>query len=177
MRKFIWISMLILLSCGSRKVKIEKQSEKIDTKTEQKTETKSETTSEKSGETSYNLTSDLLNFNIEPVNGMPAIFKFIYGGQEIQGETTGKLNFSNEKRKEDIQTKFREATYTTYVTKTNYQTHTTYKTARKAKETEREPYPWYWIVIGTILLWELLKLGIKRFVPGLNLYKQKTTLN
>ena len=165
MKKYIWISLLLILSCGSRKSKVEKQSEKLDNRTEQKTETKTETTSEKSGETSYNLTSDFLNFNIEPVNGTPAIFKFIYGGQEIKGETTGKLNFSNEKRKEETQTKYLEKIQTTYVTKTNYQTHTTYKTVQKSKETERKAYPWYWIVIGTILLWELLKLGVKRFIP------------
>lgn len=165
MKKFIWISFLmILIGCGSRKVKTEKQSEKFDTKTEQKTETKSETTSEKSGETSYNLTSDLLNFNIEPINGIPAVFSFDYNGKKISGETTGKLNFSNEKRKEEIQTKFREVIQTTHVTKTNYQTHTTYKTVQKSKETEREPYPVImWIGLGIVitvlvqLLWKVYK--------------------
>lgn len=168
MKKYIWISLVILISCGGRKSKVDKQSEKLDTKTEQIAETKAETTSEKTGETSYNLNSDFLNFNIEPVNDMPAIFKFIYGGQEIRGETTGKLNFSNEKRQEDIKTRFREIIHTTYVTETNYQTHTTYKKATKSKETERKDYPWYWIVVGTILLWELLKIGIKKFLPVLN---------
>ena len=160
MRKFIWISLLILLSCGSRKSKVDKQSEKLDTKTEQQAETKVETTSEKTGETSYNLNSDFLNFNIEPVNDMPAIFKFIYGGQEIRGETTGKLNFSNEKRQEEVKTKFRETTHTTYLTKTNYQTHTTYKTERKSKETEREAYPWYyWLGAGMGLMLLIIVIG------------------
>lgn len=171
MKKFIWISLLILLSCGSRKSKVEKQSEKLDTKTEQQAETKSETTSEKTGETSYNLNSEFLNFNIEPVNDMPAIFKFIYGGQEIRGETTGKLNFSNEKRQEEVKTKFRETTHTTYLTKTNYQTHTTYKTERKFKETEREAYPIYWWILLGMAIPVLIQLLWKAYAAGNPMFK------
>ena len=42
----------------------------------------------------------------------------------------------------------------------------------KTKETEKEDYPWYWIVIGTILIWELLRFGLKKAFPQFNLFKK-----
>lgn len=40
----------------------------------------------------------------------------------------------------------------------------------KNKQTERESYPWYWIVLGTILIWELLQLGFKKAFPQFNFF-------
>ena len=40
----------------------------------------------------------------------------------------------------------------------------------KNKQTDRESYPWYWIVLGTILIWELLQLGFKKAFPQFNFF-------
>ena len=45
----------------------------------------------------------------------------------------------------------------------------------KDKKTEREPYPWYWIVLGTILIWKLLEFGFKKAFPGFSLFKKYTS--
>lgn len=158
MKKLIVIFLLMLISCGARKSSVQKQSEKLDTATEQKTEIKSETKSESSGETTYNLASDFMGFNIEPVNGIPAVFSFNYNGQKITGETTGKLNFSNEKKNEQVQTKYRQVIKTIYETVTFYKTQTTYKKDSKNKDTERLPYPWYFLIAIGFFLNVLLKL-------------------
>lgn len=148
----ILIVSFLMLSCGARTSSVQKQSEKLETSAEQKTETKTETQSEKSGETSYNLATDFMDFNIEPVNGIPAVFTFNYNGQKITGETTGKLNFSNEKKNEQVQTKYTEVIKTINQIVTVFKTHTTYKKDSKNKDTERSPYPWYFFVgIGFFL--------------------------
>lgn len=46
--------------------------------------------------------------------------------------------------------------------KAKYQSENSELKKSKMKETDRESYPWYWIILGTILIWELLKMGIKR---------------
>ena len=43
----------------------------------------------------------ITGFEIEPENGVPAVFSFVYNGQKIEGSTTGKMKFSNENKNEN----------------------------------------------------------------------------
>ncbi len=55
-----------------------------------------------------------------------------------------------------------------------YQSENTELKKSKNKKTDREPYPWYWISIGSILIWELLKMGIKKAFPQLLIFKKSS---
>ena len=169
MKKYIWISLLFFVSCGSRKVATEKQSEKTDLKTETSAEAKTE--SETKTETSIDLSKYLENQSISVIaDGNP--FTVNYNGFSYSGSAPIEIR----NKKEQTKTKYFENTETTYKTFTRYKTQTTYKTQYiyKSKDSERKAYPWYWIVIGSILLWELLKFVAKKYLPlnKLKLWKQ-----
>lgn len=157
--------MCLLCACGARKVKTQKQQEKQTTEAKADTSTKAETVKEQTGEASTKLDTDFLGFNIEPVNGVPAVFTFKYAGKKIEGSTTGKLNFSNEKKHEETRIRWQNKIHTTYVTHTKYQTHTTYKSLMKERRSDKKAYPWWQLCIGAVLLWELLKLLTKKLLP------------
>lgn len=160
MKKYIWISaILLVISCGSRKSKTEKQTEKTDFQTGQnlsKTE-ELETTSE--------TTIDYAKFFQEiglKIKSSGSDYQFQIGDFKFAGNAD--VEFSN--KKEETKTKIFHRIETIYKSKITYKTETTYKTQTifKSKETERETYPWYWIVLGTILIWELLKLATKKYL-------------
>ena len=147
MKKYIWISLLFFIGCGSRKstVAISKETtEKIGkTDLSQKVEytTKQEST--------FDLSTFLDNQNIS-IAGDGNPFTLNYNGLVYSGSSA--IQISNKKE----QTKIREETKTLTVvnTLTRYQTHTTYKSLqyKKNKETDRKAMPWYFfIAIGFFL--------------------------
>lgn len=170
MKKYIWISLLFLLSCGSRKADSQKEVIK-ETKSEQSTtETKGTTTSELSEKTLFNLFENNMNFAIKPVGDLPAKFVFIHNGQKIEGETTGELNFSNQQKTVNKVTEIVQKIVTTYQTKTTYKTNTTYKSVTKNKKSEstRSEFAWYILsavlgmafIIAILVLWKSYGGGI-----------------
>lgn len=151
MKKFIWISLLFLLSCGSRKAESQKEVIK-ETKSEQSTtETKGSATSELSEKTLFNLFENNMNFGIKPVGDLPAKFVFIHNGQKIEGETTGELNFSNQQKTVNKVTEIVQKLITTYQTKTTYKTQTTYKSITKQKKSESKRSEFAWYILSAVL--------------------------
>lgn len=158
MKKYIWISLLLIISCGSRKSSVSKQYEKVEEKTEQTqtTETKQETKTE----TSIDYSKFWENQNIV-IGSDGNLFNINYNGFVYSG--SAPITITNQK--EEIKYKFLQRIQEITITHTKFQTKTTYKSVKtsKDKETERKSYPWYWIVLGTILIWELLKLATKKY--------------
>lgn len=177
MKKYIWISLLFLFSCGSRKAN--KSVEKLTEQTTEQSVTESETktTTETSKQTLFNLFENNMNFAIKPISDLPAKFVFIHNGQKIEGETSGELNFSNQQKTVNKKTEITQKLVTTYQTKTTYKTNTTYKsvTKHKATESKRSEFAWYLLsflsgiafVISIQLLWVTYGRGvIDRFKNG-----------
>lgn len=177
MKKYIWISGLFLLSCGSRKVAKQYERETAKEKTEATTETKSETTTDISDKTLLDIFENNMNFGIKPIGDVPAKFVFIHNGQKIEGETTGELNFRKEESRVKKVTETVTKINTTYQTETTYKTQTTYKHVYKDKQSEstRSEFAWYILsallgaiaIIGIQLLWKSYGGGITdRFRNG-----------
>jgi len=160
MKKYIWISALLLFSCGTRKTDLNKSSEKRTEQTQTEQQTTSSSTTETTTQSEYTLSEDILNFGIRPIDGIAAKFVFLHNGQRIEGETTGELNFGSQRRTETGKTQTRHLVQTTYQTHTSYKTHTTYKSLQKAKQTESERSSLAWYVLAAVLgvvVWEFLK--------------------
>ena len=177
MRKYIWISLLFILSCGSRKADSQKEVIKETTTEQSTTETKGSTNSELSEKTLFNLFENNMNFAIKPVGDLPARFIFIHNGQKIEGETTGELNFSNQQKTVNTITEIIKKIHTTYQTKTTYKTNTTYKSVIKNKKSEspRSEFAWYILsaflgmafIIAIQVLWKSYGGGVlDRFKNG-----------
>lgn len=145
MKKYIWISFLFLLSCGSRKADSQKEVIKETTAEQSTTESETKTNSEISEKTLLDIFENNMNFGIKPIGDIPAKFIFIHNGQKIEGETTGELSFSNQKKTINKVTEITQKLVTTYQTKTTYKTNTTYKsvTKHKATESKRSEFAWY----------------------------------
>ena len=164
MKKYIWINLIfvLLISCGSRKVKKNYEKAETETKSEQTTETKSETTTEISDKTLLDFFESNMNFGIKPIGETPAKFIFIHNGQKIEGETTGELNFTKQETRFQKVTETIQKIHTTFQTKTFYKTVTNYKTIIKAKESEskRSEFAWYILSfvagVGFVILLQVL---------------------
>ena len=174
MKKLIFIFFILFLGCGSRTSKLNKESEKLNTqssgnqKTEgtQKTELKSQT---ESGTSTTSKLVDLgFGFSINPVNGQNSFFNFVSGKDTLSLQTNAKVDFYKNNKAEEKKVVTYYRTITSYVTETTYKSQmtyksqTTYKSEKKQKETDQKTYPWYWIVIGSILCWELCRLFINK---------------
>lgn len=151
MKKYIWISVIFLFSCGTQKV--DKTFDKHTTETESKgtTETKAETTSEVSQKTLLDFFESNMNFAIKPIGELPAKFVFNYNGQKIEGETSGEINFTNQQTKIKQETETITKIKTTFQTKTNYQTQTTFKSVQKEKHSESKRSEFAWYILAFIL--------------------------
>lgn len=159
----VLFSFFLFISCGSRSVNLQKEKTEQKENTQISETTKAETTDQRNVETSYKLSETAFGFSIEPINGN-AFFHLNMAGQEISGETSGKMNFQTSDKKEEKSTKESHHIHTSYQTYTTYQTHTNYKSVLKNKQTEREGYPvWIWILTGVLitllalLLWSRVK--------------------
>lgn len=177
MRKYIWISLLFLIGCGSRKAESQKEVIKETTSEQSTTETKGSTTSEISEKSLLDIFENNIDFGIKPIGDLPAKFIFIHNGHKIEGETTGELSFSNQQKTINKVTEITQKLITTYQTKTTYKTNTTYKsvTKHKATESKRSEFAWYILsffagvafIISIQLLWKAYGGGIMdRFKNG-----------
>lgn len=166
MKNFIWISLLlfIILGCGSRKTNLEKSEEKSDQNIQSSGQTNLNIRN--SGE--INKTSNVLdlgfNFSLDPINGQNSFFKIIKGKDTMAVETNAKINFNQNNRTEQTVTKTIWETITILETITTYKSHTTFYSKTKNKTTDREAYPWYWIAIGSILIYKTLEIILKQFL-------------
>lgn len=162
----IVLSFVFLLSCGSMKKKVDKVVDKQERLEEKSESVKTSETMLEKVVTDYKVSDDVLNFTIDPVGDMPAKFVFIHDGKRIDGETTGKLVFSNQKseksgsenRENKTQKQTETATKTKVLEKTIYITKTVNK--------ERKAYPWWQLMIGAVLVWEIVKRILKTSLRG-----------
>lgn len=176
MKKFIWISLLILLSCGSRTSKVNKESEKTNTESFETKKSEGTQKTELSSQTESNILSksklvDMgFGFSINPINGQNSFFNLISGKDTLSLQTNAQINFNKNNKTEERRTVEKHKTittyktFTTYKTKTTYKTQTTYQFEKKNKETDRKAYPVIlWIGLGIIitilaqLLWKVYK--------------------
>jgi len=158
MKKYIWISLLVI-SCGSRTSKVEKQSEKVEAKTKQNLI--AETFSENQSETTVDYSKFWENQNIViGTDGNP--FTVNYRGFQYSGSAPITINNVKGEVKYKTVTKI----HTTFKSRIQYKTKTIYKSVKtsKDKETERKGLPIIiWIVLGAFitvllqLLWKLYK--------------------
>lgn len=155
MKKYIWISLLFLIGCGTRKVNLSKTSEQQKTEVIEETKSEGSTKSETTSETTYNISDDFFNFGIKPIGDLPAKFVFIHNGQKIEGETSGELNFGTQKRTERGKISTKQLIETTYKTVTKYVTETTYKTSTKNRESESKRSDFAWYVLLAVLFFGL----------------------
>ena len=151
MKKYIWISLLFILSCGSRKADSQKEVIKETTTEQSTTETKVSANSETSEKTLLDIFENNINFGIKPIGDIPAKFIFIHNGQKIEGETTGELNFSNQQKTVNTITEIIQKIHTTYQTKTTYKTQTTYKSITKQKKSESKRSEFASYILSTVL--------------------------
>lgn len=155
---FIWISLLlfIILSCGSRKTNLEKSGEDI----------------QYAGTTNVNIKSDIksntkktvldlgFNFSLDPINGQNSFFKVIRGKDTLAVETNAKVNFNQNNKSEKIITKTITNTETQYLSQMTYKSQTSFY----SKQTDKKAYPWWWIAIGSILIYKTLEIILKQFL-------------
>ncbi len=171
MRKYIWISLLFILSCGSRKAESQKEVIKETTSEQSTTETKGTTNSEISEKTLLDIFENNMNFGIKPIGDLPAKFIFIHNGQKIEGETTGELSFSNQQKTVNKVTEIVQKIVTTYQTKTTYKTETRFKSIIKNKKSEskRSEFAWYILsFVGGMAFIIAIQVIWKTYVNKLN---------
>lgn len=163
MKKYIWISIIFLMSaiwsCGSRTSKVEKQLEKVEAKTEQNLTV--ETESQSNTENTFDYSKFLENQNIE-IASDGNIFNFKYKGFEYSGSAPITITNTKEKIIYKTVTKI----HTTFKSRIQYKTKTIFKVEKitKNKDTKREPAP-FWLglligIVGTVivyLIWKLYK--------------------
>lgn len=169
MKTILVLFSFFLISCGSRNVNLQKEKTEQKENTQISADTKAEITDQRNVETSYKLSETAFGFSIEPINGN-ASFHLNFGGKEISGETSGKMNFTTSDKQEEKNKKETHKIHTTYQTQTTYQTEITYKSVLKNKQTERKAFPvWVWILTG-VLLTVLAQLLWSRVKPKFNLF-------
>lgn len=153
---------LLLVSCGSRTKKQNTATvlEKSNVEKVNQTETLQHASQEITGQ-EIKLQDDF-SLNIEPVNGLPAYFRIFQDGKKIEGETTGKMSFENKKKETKTYTKTLTKTYTIQKTYTKLKTYTIRQIVYRTKTVNKDHYPYWQFVLGSIVVWELLKLLIKR---------------
>lgn len=145
----------VLLSCGSRKVSIAKQDLEV-VKQGEKTE---QTTTESMA--SFSMKKD---FNLsESINNV----EFIHIREYYESGVLKSEKRENRKAKQEITTANQDvlqgnsSKIETAQKAEKQKERTTLKT--KEKETHREAYPWYWWVIGAVIVWEFLRILWKNY--------------
>lgn len=159
--------LFLLMNCGStKKIKAEEKGQEESSLHASQT-TEVQTQSE--GESRVSLTSMITGFEIEPENGVPAVFSFVYNGQKIEGSTTGKMKFSNENKNENKIETHKDKTQSKDKTQIKYETKIRYKT--RYKDVERSFSWWIWlgIIILIIVLWEFVKRLAKKHLKFIKL--------
>ncbi|EKB56582.1 hypothetical protein [Bergeyella zoohelcum] len=169
-------SCLLLINCGSRKIdtrKNEKQQQKTETKIEyrdvvresvrtvrdtvyleQKIEAKQEIQQQKqrqktSRKKEYHENGTLKSESEESITESVQINRLTLENDYLKSSAVA-LKEENEKLEK------RESAYKSEI-------HSL-KERNKTKKTEREAYPWYYWVIGSIIIWEALKIIVKYII-------------
>lgn len=207
MKKYIWISIIFLLSCGGRKstVDIQKEDkrENITLTAAEKTVVKSDNTKIVEIETSTGSSISEKKTEAEKKesateassekrrtenSGKSLKRKTYFENGSIKSETDYTENFSKiESENENLKSKiFSQTESITDLRSANTSLQRIVENQKlsiaaersknskllsekselskiKNKKTERQAYPWYWIVIGSILIWELIKLASKKY--------------
>ncbi|WP_294288541.1 hypothetical protein [uncultured Chryseobacterium sp.] len=161
MKKYIWISVLLLLvlGCGARKRNVAKESTK--TNYENTSASGQASSGQSNSETNMDLKSFLQDKSLKITSdGNP--YQLQYGGLVFTGSAA--LEFTD--RKEQIVYRYKQVVSTVYQTTTFYKTKTNYHTERNSKKvsTERKGLSFgsmIWVVLGAaaagVVLWEILK--------------------
>ena len=206
MRKFIWISLIVLIGCQSRKSEVLKESEKqtekqtssivdnsqINADLSKNTITENATGSTTSDEKKETVNQEELKEAISQkataeTSGKSLKRKTYFENGNLKSETDYTENFSKiESENENLKTKI--TTQTEIITdlksantslqrisdnqkititeerklSAKFQKENTDLKESKNKKTEKEGLPWYYIVIITVLVWEILRVGIKK---------------
>lgn len=163
MKKYIWISLLLIISCGARKSNVEKLSQKTEATAVQNLSKEVESTS--SSENGFNFSNLAENEIFSIAGGLP--YTLNYSGIVYSGSSSIEIS----KNKAETKYNYFNRIITTYKTVTNYQTLTTYKSIldTKSKSTEKEAYPiWVWMILGSVITIALI-IAWKSF-KGSNAY-------
>ncbi|MEA1849203.1 hypothetical protein U9K52_09790 [Chryseobacterium sp. MHB01] len=173
MKKYIWISLLILFvfGCGSRKKSVLKETAKTESKSETSGKTETDIQSGSTSETDF---SQFLLDNSLKITSDGNPYELQYGNLILKGSASIELT----QKKENISQKTHSTEYvklrtiTTYQTKTQHNTETTYRTSN----IERSGISFgnmIWIVIIAMIagavLWPLLKSCLPKW--KLNIFK------
>lgn len=168
MKKYISISfvllLLTLLSCGTRQTSLQKNKESSDSETAIDNKTEIISNTETTSQASYKISDNFLNFAIKPIDGLPAKFSFIHNGEKIEGETSGELNFTNQKKEEVGKVLSKTIVNTIYRIHNVYRIHKIHRTESKQRETKSKRPSWWLyglIAVLSILLWEAAKSRFK----------------
>lgn len=151
MKKYIWISLLFLVSCGSRQTNKSYEKEVEQTTEQGTTESETKTTSETNLNSLFNFFESNTNFGIKPIGDLPAKFVFIHNGQKIEVETTGELNFSNQQKTVKEEIKWTKKVQEIFRIKNVYRIYTIHRTITKQKDSKSERSEIAWYILFTVL--------------------------
>lgn len=156
---------LLLLGCGARNVK--KNKEKDDHKTEIKESVKTDSVSETKTEETANIKTltKSLDFAIKPIGSEPVQFKFLYNGNVVEGSANGEVYFKDKKQAKDSVVKIIEQVRVEVEKQEQKQAKEQHKQTKEEKQSERaESWIIYLIlIIVGMFLWERLEKVIDKF--------------
>lgn len=167
MKKFIWISLMILLAagCGSRKRNVQQGSSRSEMETSASGSANVSVKNSSGGE--MTLADFLENRNLKiTANGLP--YSLQYGGLILTG--AADLEFSEIKQDRKILYKY--FTQTTYQSQTTYKTNTLYKTETRYRTVDVERAGLSWGIITSMLIaafvagavaWPLIKTYLPKW--------------
>ncbi|WP_027380844.1 hypothetical protein [Chryseobacterium daeguense] len=175
MKKFIWISLVVIfvVSCGSRKRQMTKESEKTESEIKASGEVKTDSNSQTESFTS--LSQFLANNSLKITsNGTP--YQLQYGSLIFSGDADVEFSEKNEQ----IEYVYRYFNHTTYITETTYKTETKYQSQKDSKkvDVERKGVTFgamIWIVLISMILGFFLINWLKSYLPKwrINLFNKK----
>ena len=149
-------AMFLLLGCGARKVKKnkEKEEQKIEIKESVKTDSVSETQTEETA--NIKTLTKSLDFAIKPIGSEPVQFRFLYNGNIVEGSANGEVYFKDRKQEKDSVVKIIE------------QVRVEVEKQEQKKEEKQSERAESWIVyliliIVGMFLWERLDKVIDKF--------------
>ncbi|SHH68599.1 hypothetical protein SAMN05421866_3475 [Chryseobacterium oranimense] len=179
MKKFTWISLIILFifSCGSRKKQMTKESNST---TLESKESGAQNTTLNSKTESFTDLSQLLSDKSLKITSNGSPYQLQYGNLIFSG--SADVEFKD--KQEETKFKYKYFNHTTYVTETKYVRKIRYETQRiyRVVDVDRKGLTFggvIWIVIVSLVagavLWEILK----KYLPNwrLNLFNNKNSKN
>lgn len=145
MKKYIWISLLFLIGCGTRKKDLEIKKETTELKSEN-SGTQNETSETKS-ETSIDYAKYLQEIGLK-ISSTGNDYQFQFGDVKFSGNAN--IDFSN--KKEETKTKVIQKVKTTYKSVITYKTEIVYKSKTTDKNLQVESKrPMFWLYVSIAL--------------------------